>query len=269
MRDIPDWVDVDWTEEEAIASRDETNVLHGFAHPRASVDRSDVHGMGSFAAMDIPEGEVAFLAFVPGPGGRIWRTPATRYINHSTNDNVVMEHIRGFSLFRAVSDIKEGDEILVDYRGLPWYGKKLKDGVVMDKNYLDGYMGKQASFMMDIPRRHLPSLSVEGLRDNVWAVPGLSDVQRGALQSSISFAGGDNRSYISESALSRGIAEVGKKTTPLQTVTRMAEGMAVASAFSIGAKLPPKVGTTAALAVGLGNVIKGTEMFNHINNRRW
>jgi hypothetical protein len=72
---------------------------------------SKIHGNGLFATKDFKAGELICPGRINGK-----RTPAGRYMNHSTNANVAPEKVGEDINAVALRDIYQGEELLVDYR---------------------------------------------------------------------------------------------------------------------------------------------------------
>ena len=141
----------------------------------------------------------------------------------------------------------------------------------MHNVYLKGYLYKEANSSLiarpKVERKWLPRIHVEGMRENVWKAPGLNTAQRAAADSALSRAAGSSP-FTSERELAFSAArQPGPPRTLGQTITRMGEGMAFASAAGIGMGLPPKATTGLAFTSGLGNVIKGSSIFNNVHGR--
>ena len=75
------------------------------------VKPSKIHGNGLFATKDFKVGELICLGRINGK-----RTPAGRYMNHSTNANAVFDKVNDDLNVVALRDIYVGEEILVNYR---------------------------------------------------------------------------------------------------------------------------------------------------------
>jgi SET domain-containing protein len=75
------------------------------------VKPSKIHGNGLFATKDFKAGELVCPGRINGK-----RTPAGRYMNHSTNANVAPEKVGDDINAVALRDIYVGEELLVDYR---------------------------------------------------------------------------------------------------------------------------------------------------------
>jgi hypothetical protein len=75
------------------------------------VKASKIHGNGLFATKDFKAGELICPGRIDGK-----RTPAGRYMNHSTNANVMPEKVGDDINAIALRDIYQGEELLVDYR---------------------------------------------------------------------------------------------------------------------------------------------------------
>ena len=75
------------------------------------VKPSKIHGNGLFATKDFKAGELICPGRINGK-----RTPAGRYMNHSTNANVAPEKVGEDMNVIALRDIYQGEELLVNYR---------------------------------------------------------------------------------------------------------------------------------------------------------
>jgi hypothetical protein len=75
------------------------------------VKPSKIHGNGLFATKDFKAGELVCPGRINGK-----RTPAGRYMNHSTNANAVFDKVNADLNVVALRDIYVGEELLVDYR---------------------------------------------------------------------------------------------------------------------------------------------------------
>jgi hypothetical protein len=75
------------------------------------VKPSKIHGNGLFATKDFKAGELVCPGRINGK-----RTPAGRYMNHSTNANVAPEKVGDDINAVALRKIYEGEELIVDYR---------------------------------------------------------------------------------------------------------------------------------------------------------
>jgi hypothetical protein len=75
------------------------------------VKPSKIHGNGLFATKDFKAGELICPGRINGK-----RTPAGRYMNHSTNANVAPEKVGDDLNAVATRDIYQGEELLVNYR---------------------------------------------------------------------------------------------------------------------------------------------------------
>jgi len=91
----------------------------------AYVGDSDIEGKGLFAGKDFKKGDIIALARKDNH-----RTPAGRYSNHSDSPNskAITEDGKGF--FSAIKDIKDGDEITINYRDAREKAKLL-DGEIL------------------------------------------------------------------------------------------------------------------------------------------
>jgi SET domain-containing protein len=72
---------------------------------------SKIQGQGLFANKNILKGEVIGEATINDK-----RTTLTRYINHSSNPNVVFKMINDEVIGFALKKIKKNEELLVNYR---------------------------------------------------------------------------------------------------------------------------------------------------------
>jgi hypothetical protein len=75
------------------------------------VKPSKIHGNGLFATKDFKAGELVCPGRINGK-----RTPAGRYMNHSTNANVAPEKVGDDMTVVALRDIYQDEELLVNYR---------------------------------------------------------------------------------------------------------------------------------------------------------
>lgn len=78
---------------------------------RVHVSESKIHGSGLFTDCNVSSGKVVAPAMI---GGK--RTPAGRYVNHSSLPNAVIMRDGLDSVFVALRDIVIGEEITADYR---------------------------------------------------------------------------------------------------------------------------------------------------------
>ena len=73
---------------------------------------SNIHGYGMFAKKNIHDEEFVGIAFVDGR----YKTSIGRYTNHANNPNVKFLYIDNKNIIAvAVENIKEGEELFVDY----------------------------------------------------------------------------------------------------------------------------------------------------------
>jgi SET domain-containing protein len=80
-----------------------------------------LHGLGLFASEDIAKGITLGVSHVEdndAQDGTV-RTPLGGFVNHSYNPNVDLLDGNKEWVMVTIRDIKEGDEITVDYT--PWY----------------------------------------------------------------------------------------------------------------------------------------------------
>lgn len=69
-----------------------------------------IHGLGMFATAKFKDGDEVCPAMIGS-----FRTEAGRYINHSDKPNIKMVRHDGGVMVHACKEIKNGDELLVDY----------------------------------------------------------------------------------------------------------------------------------------------------------
>jgi len=77
----------------------------------AKVDVSKISGFGMFSGRDFKQGETIGNATVAG-----LRTILGRFVNHSPFANLVADDVDGDFVFKASRNIREGEELIVNYR---------------------------------------------------------------------------------------------------------------------------------------------------------
>ena len=90
----------------------------GDDRPKYAFKESTVNGVGSFASSDIPEGDMVGLYYLNllEESPRYQRTDFCRLTNHSHhNQNISLVDVDGNIYAFANKDIKEGEELFVDY----------------------------------------------------------------------------------------------------------------------------------------------------------
>jgi hypothetical protein len=84
------------------------------------INDSSIHGVGLFAKKDFNKNDLLFKAIYP--------TKQISYhgslINHSYNPNTYLFENKNGWFIIGLKNIKEGDEITVDYRDTPYFIKK-------------------------------------------------------------------------------------------------------------------------------------------------
>jgi len=101
------------------------------------IDKSNVDGLGAIASQNIKKGELIGTAFTDEAGVRAadgvqrdTRTRLGQILNHQDTENAVQKSESNTLNVYAKNDIKEGEEITINYKNAPDYVNK--DGV---KNY--------------------------------------------------------------------------------------------------------------------------------------
>ena len=101
------------------------------------IDKSNVDGLGAIASQNINKGELIGTAFTDEASVRAkdgvqrdTRTRLGQILNHQDTENAVQKSESNTLNVYAKNDIKEGEEITINYNNAPDYVNK--DGV---KNY--------------------------------------------------------------------------------------------------------------------------------------
>ena len=76
---------------------------------------SPIHGYGVFATQPISQGDSLGMTHIIAP--ELIRTPLGGYINHSMNPNCMRLQEGNRWYLTAISDIREGEEITLMYKG--------------------------------------------------------------------------------------------------------------------------------------------------------
>lgn len=97
-----------------------------------TVRKSAIHGLGLFAAGDIPAGKDMGISHVADtrkgrfPNDYV-RTPIGGFINHSSEPNAVFEEDGDTYRLKTLRPVKAGEEITAEYYG-SWYDDDVKSG---------------------------------------------------------------------------------------------------------------------------------------------
>ena len=97
--------------------------------------KSDIDGRGIIASQNLKKGELIGAAvdneeMVKGEGGvyRDTRTRLGRTLNHQDKENAIQKSEKGALNIYAKNDIKDGDEITLNYKNSPNYIDKNVEG---------------------------------------------------------------------------------------------------------------------------------------------
>ena len=78
--------------------------------------KSSIHGYGIFAKKDINKNDIIGVA-LGFENNKKYRSYIGRFTNHSNFKNTIFKEVdNGYVIAKCVKNIKEGEEILVDYR---------------------------------------------------------------------------------------------------------------------------------------------------------
>ena len=78
--------------------------------------KSSIHGYGIFAKKDINKNDIIGVA-LRFENNEKYRSYIGRFTNHSNFKNTIFKEVdNGYVIAKCVKNIKEGEEILVDYR---------------------------------------------------------------------------------------------------------------------------------------------------------
>ncbi len=91
--------------------------------------KSDIAGDGVFTKEDIASGENIGLGFekicdTGNPDTDYIRTKLGEKINHSQNPNLRLSENGDKFYFISSREIKSGEELVLDYKSIPWEGKR-------------------------------------------------------------------------------------------------------------------------------------------------
>ena len=97
-----------------------------FTDEKYKVDRSEIDGLGAIASSNIKKGELIGTAFdnevkVKTIPQTDTRTILGKTLNHQNSENAIQKSENNTLNVYAKKNIKEGEEITINYKNAPWY----------------------------------------------------------------------------------------------------------------------------------------------------
>lgn len=93
-----------------------TNNVRGQLTSSVEERESDIHGTGLFAVKDIPKGKIIHRTHIMSWLGWVNIIPNNKYNHSETEDNCRIDTDEEFKRLVSIRDIKEGEELLVNYK---------------------------------------------------------------------------------------------------------------------------------------------------------